>query len=123
VLPHAAAPAAGAPQSELQRVQCFLRGIRPPLSQARLLAFALLRARAEACVVLTRHMLSLAQIDAVVAALPASGVTMAHLAAVASTSAAAQTTASSLLTAALQISTPSDKLALFCALDALKHAR
>jgi hypothetical protein len=31
--------------------------------------------------------------------------------------------ASSLLTAVLQISAPSDQLALFCALDALKHAR
>jgi hypothetical protein len=70
-----------------------------------------------------RHTLPLTQIDAVVAALPASGVTMAHLAAVANTSAAAQTMASSLLTAALQISAPSDQLALFCALDALKHAR
>jgi hypothetical protein len=34
----AAARAAGAAQSELQRVEAFLRGIRPPLSQARLLA-------------------------------------------------------------------------------------
>jgi hypothetical protein len=112
--------AAGAPQSELQRVEAFLRGIRPPLSQARLLACCVVHA--EACIA-DAYMRSLAQIDAVVAALPGSGFTMAHLAAVAKTPAATQTMASSLLTAVLQISAPSDQLALFCALDALKHAR
>jgi hypothetical protein len=81
--------------------------------------------RAAACIVADAsvHTLSLTQIDAVVAALPASGFTMAHLAAVAKTPAATQAVASSAIAAALQISAFSDQLALFCALAALTHAR
>jgi hypothetical protein len=48
---------------------------------------------------------------------------MAHLVTVANTPGGIQAMASNAIVAALHISAPSDQLALFCALDALKHAR
>jgi hypothetical protein len=53
--PQPAAPAAGAPQSEVARVQAFLRSISPPLSQVRLLARARARAHVRAGGVACAH--------------------------------------------------------------------